>query len=1485
MNLENAHTLIFHFQVAEFTLTDDSQANSNTTTSLLTSGGGLGLCNSEDALLLHGVMPASLSATKKVGVNSSLSLSQNRHILGQSQSFLASRSGFGASALSGSNSSGLKLMMPGANASRTFSPSDEEDSIEEQILLMPAAFGAGAIEHDVTSLYRPLLGGELQPGPFPLGVTVVDASIAVFGLVFPRAAHKHKFQMLDHFFQHLNRQQITVNSSTNFGASFWSSSSVSPSRAEALNVNIYAAVLASLRGLTEFKISLGGQDDVRKAFVQILSAGITSPLTIIRCAASESLGRLAQVTQVGGSSNSLQGGAQFVADSAQKSFDALRSARDAVSRTGHSLALGCLHRSTGLGLGQMGTGRPSAHLHTAVSILLALARDVASPPVQVWAIHSLTMISESGGPMFRGFVEPTLSTVLKLLLESTSLEVVFALGKLHSALITSVGPELQDKSIHTTRSNFLCVCAILKAHGHPGVRSQAILALQQIHMFAGPTKNNSPSMLSLQSDTLAEDYMPLLVPRLCRLLASPQLVLRRAAVSCLRQFAQKEASDICKHAEIVDFNDVENDHDDGVAYYIEDDGCTFDSLSPIVMRLNYQSGLPGMLFSMLDYETDCGIISDIHDTLTSIMQVMTMSDNLKIWLALCREVLSDTSSDVTSGASDSAKPLDDDDPDDAGDDSERFATGDIDPDSARRSLMLQPRWSTRVFAAICLRKIIENCCKGNRAHYDLELAREIQLTRMSGDFLVLHLSELIRVAFMAATSDSDPLRLEGLKILEVIIQKFGETPEPEFPGHVILEQYQAQVGAALRPAFASDTPAHVTAAACDVCSAWIGSGVARDLSDLRRVYQLLVTSLSKLKPRLSQASDTLDSTQQNRILYNESALTLEKLSILKAWADVYKVSMKDVVVVKNIGQNGNNKSNANDNKLCEEEVESTTNLTKEADVVQTPDDDDFDDDFGDFEGGNTDSHLTSPLNENKIDHETNQLESLSLSENAKSQNTNKQLDGTNKKNLASLVQTELPSLSKYWLAALKDHALLLLPHEYGNQLPYEGGAFYSNDTIELARPHYLSTWSSILEASAIWLTYDHGFDNIHEELLVSSSDESYAALGGCANIGIGRKNNLPANSQQKGATEDLNNPSIINSNRFHLLLGVCMEAISNTRSAADLNKAQVLACLRSLRALFDSDWARKSVLVDPEDNSSPVTTILVEICNGLHRTVLTRDDSPEILNRALEVLQLLLLCGSERLECSKKRKLNDLGVPANKKLPKNSAEMNQLPLLGEGGESGKLNPSTSIVFASLEVCFCILVRYYPELSPKATSNLGTMAALRAAKAATSSKSFGGGAISLKTSIEKHEEMLVTTAIAILSRLPDLCSPKGAVNILPSVLWLVTGVLKETEIGMEPDYSQVTAGGKGPSPKVAASLQALKTLVTTEHSQDQRSCEKWTEILQSGLLRVLDLAKTSQSSDKVDATEESKEASGQEQHDMGLLLAVAIFMLHGPPGNY
>jgi len=57
------------------------------------------------------------------------------------------------------------------------------------------------------------------------------------------------------------------------------------------------------------------------------------------------------------------------------------------------------------------------------------------------------------------------------------------------------------------------------------------------------------------------------------------------------------------------------------------------------------------------------------------------------------------------------------------------------------------------------------------------------------------------MAFMAATSDSDQLRLEGFETLNEIIEKFAQVPEPEFPGHLLLEQFQAQVNFCLNQVY------------------------------------------------------------------------------------------------------------------------------------------------------------------------------------------------------------------------------------------------------------------------------------------------------------------------------------------------------------------------------------------------------------------------------------------------------------------------------------------------------------------------------------------------------------------------------------------------------------------------------------------------------------------------------------------------------------
>lgn len=63
----------------------------------------------------------------------------------------------------------------------------------------------------------------------------------------------------------------------------------------------------------------------------------------------------------------------------------------------------------------------------------------------MWALHALALIADCGGPMFRGYVEPTLSLILQLLLSVPPFhtDVHQCLGKGLSALITTIGPELQ----------------------------------------------------------------------------------------------------------------------------------------------------------------------------------------------------------------------------------------------------------------------------------------------------------------------------------------------------------------------------------------------------------------------------------------------------------------------------------------------------------------------------------------------------------------------------------------------------------------------------------------------------------------------------------------------------------------------------------------------------------------------------------------------------------------------------------------------------------------------------------------------------------------------------------------------------------------------------------------------------------------------------------------------------------------------------------
>uniref|UniRef100_A0A3B3ZBV0 HEAT repeat-containing protein 5B n=1 Tax=Periophthalmus magnuspinnatus TaxID=409849 RepID=A0A3B3ZBV0_9GOBI len=1114
----------------------------------------------------------------------------------------------------------------------------DHKSIEDQ--LQPnSASGSGALEHDPSSIYLRIPVGEAIPGPLPLGVSVIDASVALFGVVFPHVSFKHRLQMLDHFAECIKQAKGV--------------------RQQAVQLNIFTAVLSALKGLAENKSTLG-PEEVRKSALALVMGALDNPNPILRCAAGEALGRMAQVV----------GEATFIARMAQTSFDKLKSARDVVSRTGHSLALGCLHRY----VGGIGSGQ---HLKTSVSILLALAQDGSSHEVQTWALHSLALIVDSSGPMYRGYVEPTLSLVLTLLLTvpPSHTEVHQCLGRCLGALITTVGPELQGNgaTISTIRSSCLVGCAIMQDHSDSLVQAAAISCLQQLHMFA-------PRHVNLSS----------LVPCLCVHLCSSHLLLRRAAVACLRQLAQREAAEVCEYAM-------------SLAKKAGDGTTISDCALSLILDLNItETGLEGVLFGMLDRETDRKLCSDIHDTLGHMLSSLAV-EKLSHWLKLCKDVLAATTDVGGAVVFEVERDEEDSEKNNETDDDTMF-TGLGDDDKSKPSVA--PRWVTRVFAADCLCRIILLCENADKAHFDLAAARSAQLICFpSGDLLVRHLSDLIRMAFMAATDHSNQLRMAGLQALEDIIKKFASVPEPEFPGHVILEQYQANVGAALRPAFSPDTPSDITAKACQVCSTWIGSGVVSDLNDLRRVHNLLVSSLDKVQAGKGSSSQ----------LYSESATTMEKLAVLKAWAEVYVVAMK-----------------------IKKEAES-----KPAKPVRSGDEDEDEEDLS--------------------------------------------VDVLPPDSLITLVQPELPSLSRLWLAMLRDYALLTLPAEFSSQLPPDGGAFYTPETIDTARLHYRSSWAPVLHAVALWLN-STGF-GAGEDKPDSPSAPSKAA-------------GVPQPKTFEESVKD----------RMHLILGVSIEFLCFPRPEEPIE--HVMSCLQALCTLLDSPCAKMHIAEDQ--------LLAVELLNVLHRLLLTRDP-PAVQLQVTAVVQETIRAAQDQLQRQRSSKNEEV-------------EKESVPGLGEGGDTGELVPGKSLVFATMELLVFILVRHLPQLNTKVKES-PSHAALRPQR------------------LSEESARLVAHTVSILAELPSLCTPAGSMTILPTVLFLITGVLKETALK--------TADNSVPAP-VSAALQAIKTIITSPLAREETIKTQWTTLVRSSLASVLEYSQPDESRPDMD--------------DVSMLTAITLFLL-------
>ncbi|CAG2115777.1 unnamed protein product, partial [Medioppia subpectinata] len=133
----------------------------------------------------------------------------------------------------------------------------------------------------------------------------------------------------------------------------------------------------------------------------------------------------------------------------------------------------------------------------------------------------------------------------------------------------------------------------------------------------------------------------------------------------------------------------------------------------------------------------------------------------------------------------------------------------------------------------------------------------------------------------------------------------------------------------------------------------------------------------------------------------------------------------------------------------------------------------------------------------------------------------------------------------------------------------------------------------------------------------------------------------------------------------------------------------------------------------------------------------------------------------------------------------------------------------------------------------------------------------------KSSFRLTEESaaLIGRALQILCDLPLLCSPKGSTVILPSILYLVTGVLRESS-------TQMNGVSIADSQPVSTVLSCLRSLSASSLAKNSICGQKWTELLQSTLAVILDLCKTSDSDEP-------------KPDEITTLLAVGIFIVKAP----
>ncbi|XP_010528470.1 PREDICTED: HEAT repeat-containing protein 5B isoform X2 [Tarenaya hassleriana] len=424
---------------------------------------------------------------------------------------------------------------------------------------------------------------------------------------------------------------------------------------------------------------------------------------------------------------------------------------------------------------------------TTVTSISSMAK-ASNLGLQIWALHGLLLTIEAAGLSFVSHVQAALGLALDILLteESGWIDLPQGIGRLINAIVAVLGPELAPGSILFTRCK--SVVAEISSWQETPTLLESVCFTQQLILFA-------PQAVSVHAH----------VQNLLLTLASRQPIIRRLSVSTLRHLIEKDRFSV-------------------IDEQIEDN-----------------------LFQMLDEETDSEIGNLIRSTLTRLLYV-TCPSRPSRWISICRRMVL-----VASAGRSAEMNTAENDPDDTranfGDDDEDMVSS-----SRGKQFHTNPdkdktlRYRTRVFAAECLSLLPEAVGK-EAAHFDLALARRLAADRQSsGDWLVLHLQELISLAYQISTIQFENMRPIGVGLLSTILEKFNTVADPELPGHLLLEQYQAQLVSAVRTALNASSGPVLLEAGLHLATKIMTSGIiSGDQFAVKRIFSLISRPLNDFK--------------------------------------------------------------------------------------------------------------------------------------------------------------------------------------------------------------------------------------------------------------------------------------------------------------------------------------------------------------------------------------------------------------------------------------------------------------------------------------------------------------------------------------------------------------------------------------------------------------------------------------------------------------